>query len=243
MAQWTTDNNLSSAIVQSVVAQSGKNAVRVNRASGPNSDQRWGVFKPVDATLRYLLVSWDERVIQTNIVGVSHGPLFGVEAYDDTGGATIPSIGAGYVDSTTGDIYYQASGTGNLTPSGASVFFNTWNHFVLQADFTANTYQLLLNGSPIASDGFVDPGITGFSDAPLATIAYPDLIGSNGSASGSAYFDNYTITTASTVPEPGTPAVCTILVAMSVCLGRRRSNVDRVYDRSCEGRIADNQKA
>lgn len=221
---WNTDNNVSTASVETTTIQSGVQAVRVDRAASVNGDQRWSIFKPTTPTLRYLSVSWDQNVSQTSLAGVAHGPLFGVEAYDDTGGATVPLVGASFVDSATGTVYYQARTTGSLTSSGTAVTFGRWNHFALQADFNTGTYQLYLNGSQIASDGFVDPGITGFSDAPLTTVAYSDGIGANATASGTAYFDNYVITTSATaMPEPamlGAVVVPIILVARRI---RRRA--------------------
>lgn len=200
---WTVDNNVSSATVQTAVVQAGLQAVRIDRAASVNADQRWSVFKPTPPMLRYLTVSWDENVTRNTTTGVIHGPLFGVEAYDDTGGATVPLIGSSFVDATTGTLFYQASTTGNLTATGSSVTFGKWNHFDLQADFTTDTYQLFLNGSQVASDGFVDSGISGFTDAPLSTVAYPDNVTANLAASGTAYFDNYVVaTSAATVPEP-----------------------------------------
>ena len=118
---------------------------------------------------------------------------------------------------------HPAHTTGNLTSSGSAITFGQWNHFILQADFNTSTYQLFLNGSQVASDGFVDPGISGFSDAPLATVAYPDGIGANATASGTAYFDNYVISTsAAATPEPAMLGVTAIAIIIAASRIRRR---------------------
>jgi hypothetical protein len=217
---WVTDNNVSSAMIQTSTVQAGTQAVRIDRAASATGDQRWSVFKPsAAAAARYLSIAWDQNVTKTTSAADANGPLFGVEAYDDTGAATVPLIGSAFVDSTTGSVYYQAHTTGNLAAAKASATLGQWNHFVLQADFNTSTYELFLNGSQIASDGFVDPGIVGFSDAPLATVAYPDGLPANAAASGTAYFDNYVISTATAVPEP---EACSTLAAIVFAFTRHR---------------------
>ena len=197
---WLRDNTLSTATIQSSVVQAGTQAVRVDRAADPNGDERWAVSKPIIPSTRYVTVSWDENVTKTVLPGVAFGPLFGVEAYDDNGTATPSLIGSSFIDSSTGDVLFQQHTTGVLIETGVKTAFGQWNHFALQADYNTSTYQLLMNGIQIASNGFVDSGIIGFSDAPLATVAFTDTA-ANAAASGTAYFDNYAINTTNT-PEP-----------------------------------------
>lgn len=211
---WLTDNNVSTATVQSAVKASGNQAVELTRTGSAAADQRWWVQKPITPSQRYVIIEWDQRTLQTSQVGVNFGPVFGVEAYDAVGTA-VPLIGSALVDSTTGDLLYQDSGTGFLTETGTIVPFNTWQHFGLQLDYDTSTYQIFYNGTQVVSEGFVDSPILGFSDAPLAGLA-----GSNDpgdlNATGTAYFDNYVI---NVIPEP---TVFTILGIAALGILRRR---------------------
>jgi hypothetical protein len=217
---WVTDNNVSSALVQTLVVQSGAQAVRVDRAAAANADQRWSPTpKPVTLSQRYLVVEWDERVQQTLTAGVNFGPLMGVESYDTDVLDNPLLIGAAFVDAHTGDVLYQAGGTGAIAETGKLINFGEWNHFAIQADYATNTYQVFLNGAQVASTGFVDGGIVGFSDAPLAAVAFGDTP-ADAAAGGTAFYDNYAVTTSSTaVPEP---AVVSLLALVSCGIMARR---------------------
>ncbi len=215
---WFTDNNVSSATVQSGVKASGSQAVQVTRNGSANADQRWAVSKPITPSERYVIVEWDQLTLQTSQFGVSFGPVFGIEAYDAVGNS-FPLIGAAGVDSTTGDLLFQAENTGFYTESGVVVPFNQWHHFAMQLDYNTSSYQVFFNGTQVVSEGFVDGPILGFSDAPIATVRGSDD-GNDPTATGTAYFDNYLLyTSSSPVPEPASFG----LMAMAAVALLRRS--------------------
>ena len=178
-----------SATIQNGEVESGTKAVRVDR--GANSDDRWavpvkGLGFPND---RYILVDWDMHVVGTGASSL-FGPFFGVDTYDDTVSPKV--LGSLGVDSTTGDVLYQAQGTGVLTETGTTVNFGEWNHYQIKLDFALDQYQVLLNGTALASTGFVDGPSSVFTDADIATFAASFDAGSQ-SQTGTAYFDNFLV--------------------------------------------------
>lgn len=214
---WVTDNNTSQAIVQNITVASGAQAVRVDRGTSGNPDQRWWINQAITPSERYVIVEWDQRTNLTSLPGVTWAPLFGVEAYDAVG-TTFPLAGASWVDSGTGEVLYQETGTGFLAPTGTVVSLGQWHHFGLQLDYNTGSYQIFVNGTPVVSEAFVDGPIVGFSDAPIGTVR-----GSNDpadvTAPGVAFFDNYIIYTSNTaIPEP---ASLGLLALVSVALIRR----------------------
>jgi hypothetical protein len=187
----TAGGGLSTATVQSSTFLSPFRAVTVNRAASVNGDQRWA--KPVSGfpTQRYVTIDWDMRVSQPSILA-GFGPFFGVDTYDaDVAPYVLGSLG---VDATTGDVLYQIQDDGYLVATGSLVSFNTWNHFRIVLDFATDSYRGYLNGSLVASTGFVDRanGLNNFTDADIATFAAAvDPVSQTLSAS--AVFDNFLI--------------------------------------------------
>jgi hypothetical protein len=132
------------------------------------------------------------RVQQT--VSTSFGPFFGIEGYDaDISPCLLGSLG---VDASTGEVLYQAAGSGAFTVASiAPLAFNQWNHFRLVFDFggaSPDTYRGYVNGTAVTpSTGFVDGsfGLDQFTDADISTLA----VGPGApydSLAGTAYFDN-----------------------------------------------------
>jgi len=190
-AGWVTSGQGGgSAVVQNGLVESGTKAVRVDR--GANSDDRWAM--PVGGlgfpSNRYILIDWDMYVLGTGASSSVFGPFFGVDTYDDTVSPSV--LGALGVDATTGDVLYQAEGTGVLVESGATVNFGSWNNFQIKLDFELDEYQVLLNGSVLASTGFVDGPRDSFTDADIAAFAASFDTGSQ-SQTGIAYFDNFLV--------------------------------------------------
>lgn len=197
-----------------IPVQAGTQAVQVTRAAANGSDARWAVLETVLAVTDPILIEWDMRVVQSG-GAQPFGPFFGIETYDGNGGFLV--AGTAGIDAKTGEVLYQATGTGSLTVAGAPVAFDTWHHFEMTLNFTTNTYSVLVNGSPrVTNEGFVDPGIENFTDADIATTAAGGDAASL-AAGGTAYFDNYRV---SLVPEP---AAAGILAAGIVGLLARRS--------------------
>ena len=186
------------ATVQSTVVQSGDQAVAMTRPAAPNGDTRYAVRELVvpDQDLNVIRVNWDMNVPANAAQGADFGPFFGVEAYDEVPEGTPASgqpllIGSLGVDATTGDVLYQDGSTGVFVETGFDVNFGQWYHFTLELDYTTDTYTVYVDGVPRGSTGFVDDGVTGFTDAPLAALAATAQ--SRATATGLAYFDNYRI--------------------------------------------------
>jgi hypothetical protein len=178
-----------SATVQNSVAESGDQAVLVTRTA--ESDRRWAVPITGVPTQRFVAVDWDMRVSATSS-STGFGPFFGVEGYDaDNEIRVLGSLG---VDARTADVLYQVEDTGALTETGRSVAFNEWYHFRLVFDFLNDNYRGYVNGSLVATTGFVDRshGLNNFTDADIAAFAAGfDEVSQN--LSGSAVFDNFMI--------------------------------------------------
>lgn len=212
----------STAEVQSGVVASGSQAVMVTRAANEApGGGRFGVeLSGWPDGDRFVCIMWDMLVEDAQGPDGSFGPFFGVEAIDDDGvGLNNGVIGSLGVDATTGDVLYQAGGTGFLTETGASVDFNVWNSFRLDIDFLLNEYTVSLNGVDLATDSFVDgAGLDQITDAPLAALAAAgDAISQ--AITGNAYFDNYRIVQGK-IPEPTTIALG--LVSLAAVAGLRR---------------------
>ncbi len=193
----TSGQGGSTAKIQNGTVESGSKAVRVDR--GPGSDDRWAM--PVGGlgfpNNRYILVDWDMNVTGTSAMS-GFGPFFGVDTYDDTVSPKV--LGSLGVDATTGDVLYQAGGSGVLVETGASVGFGQWHHFRIQLDFFLDEYQVFLDGSPLLLDtnldpdpeSFVDGPSDTFTDADIATFAAAFDAGSQ-NQTGTAYFDNFLV--------------------------------------------------
>jgi hypothetical protein len=207
----------STATVQTAVVQSGAQAVEL--AYG-GADTRWGV--PLDVSnLGIVTVSWDMLVRgPASNPEVSLGPIFGVEAYaDSTGGTTL--LGSVFVDASSGEVLYQATGTGFLTPATAPnpAFLNVWNSFDLVLDYVSQTYSVFVNDVLQAGGiGFVDGAFGTFGSADLAA-----LDAGFGVTPGFGFVDNFSIVAAD-VPELSTGLMWVGLasVAGGGCWWRRR---------------------
>lgn len=182
------------ATVQSSVFQSGAQAVEL--AYG-GADTRWGV--PIDlAGPGTVTISFDMLVRgPASDPDVSLGPIFGVEAYASSlGGATL--LGSVFVDASSGEVLYQATGTGILTPATAAdpLFLNEWHSFDLVLDYVAQEYSIFVNDVLAAGGiGFVDGLFSTFGSADLAALSagFPTV------TTGFGFVDNFVIT--ADVPE------------------------------------------
>jgi hypothetical protein len=211
--QWQrTPGGTSSAVVQTAMVASGLQAVQVDRVA--NNDARWAVqvdhlgypdypspFPPEPAQ-PCICINWDMKVNQQTANPNAFGPFFGVEAYDDSG--TIGLLGSLGVDATTGDVLYQATGTGVLTETNSVVNFGQWNRFQIKLDYATDQYTIYRNFQSLGTFGFVDPGLEQFSDADISAIAAGGDAASQ-AAVGRAFFDNFLVREGGCpIPEPGT---------------------------------------
>jgi len=213
LGPWLKDTGTGTAIIQTAVKQGGTQAVQFTRPANANGDTRYAVPRPaiVGTPATIVRINWDMNVSLSPTA--PFGPFFGAEGYD----ATVPTlprlIGSLGVDSHTGEVLYQDA-EGNLTATTSVVPFGQWNHYTLELNYGTKQYRGLLNGTAIVTSPFIDPGIVGFTDAPISTLA--STFDTIATATGTAYFDNYTITV---VPEPA----CFALVGLgSLALLRRR---------------------
>ena len=157
------------------------------------------------------------------------GPFFGVEAYDDDGNP-VGLLGSLGVDAATGDVLYQAAGTGFLTEIGSPVTFGQWNRFQIKLDYSTHQYSVYLNGGALGTIGFVDQnnipgGLNEFSDADISTLAAAGDPASLALA-GTAYYDNFLVREGECIiPEPST----IVLVGLSLVMlsGLRRQRAQR----------------
>ena len=231
--QWlrTQAGGASTANVQSAVFApgGGSQAVRVDRAA--NEDTRWAVpvnhlgypdypnpFPPEPAQ-PCICLSWDMRVEQTVGAQDTFGPFFGVEAYDDDVNE-VGLLGSLGVDASTGDILYQATGTGVLTETGSTVNFGDWNHFQIKLDYSTDQYTIFRNFGALGTFGFVDPNLDQFSDGDIAALGAAGDAGSQ-ALTGTAYYDNFLIREgACPIPEPATLALVGLALGIAI-IGRR----------------------
>jgi hypothetical protein len=223
LGPWLKDSGTATGVVQTATVQGGTQAVQVTRPADEDGDTRFAVVKPVTPTpLQLIRVSWDMNVTRTQIPGMPFGPFFGVEGYDGSGDDFPLLIGSLGVDATTGDVLYQDENGFFAEPETRTIVpFGQWNRYMIEMDFAAQEYTAYLNGTPLVTSPFVDRdlGITRFTDAPIATLAA--TLESLSIATGTAYFDNYTI---EIVPEPASMA---IIGLASLGMLRRRRTVSR----------------
>ena len=195
LGPWLQDTTVGGvAQVRSELVESGQQAVRMVRPEAPGGDTRYGVTKPVTpaGVLNIIRISWDMNVAPNQQEDVPFGPFFGVEAYDASVTPLAPRLaGSLGVDATTGDVLFQDGTTGFLTEAGFNVQLGEWNHFTLELNYDTDAYTVYVNGDDKATTGFVDDGIVGFTDAPLAALAATAQ--SLPVATGTAFFDNYVI--------------------------------------------------
>jgi hypothetical protein len=214
--QQSGPNANKATVVSNTVGGTALQVVRLDRTSSP--DTRWGV--PLSgyplSTTDQITISWNMRVEQSANQGNTFGPYFGIEAYASPGGGNT-LLGSLGVDATTGDVLYQAAGTGELTETGTFAAFGAWNAYSIVLDYATHKYKTYFNnillGSPI---GFVDGAFNTFSDADLSGL---QAAANSASIAGTAYYDNYRITE---VPEP----VSAVLAGIGALLlfGVRRSS-------------------
>lgn len=187
------------ATVQNTIAKTGDQAVLVARA--PNSDRHWAVpdsnFPPPPAlypTQRFIAVDWDMRVAEAPL-STGYGPFFGVDSNDRTSGIArvLGSLG---VDASTGEVLYQASPTGFLTPTTSIVGFDQWNHFRLVLDFHTDSFKGFVNGVQVVDSHFVDDTLlqelNRFSDADIMAVA-AEADSVSQALTSTAVYDNFVV--------------------------------------------------
>ena len=192
---WKQDAGTSTAVVQTAFPNGGVQSIKVTRVAASTGDTRWGINVPITPTAASNVVTIDFDLnatisAGTNWNGPDLGPLFGVECYDASSG-TPKLIGSLFLDAYAGDVVYQQATNGILQNSGTFIPRNQYHHYTLSANFSHKTYSIFVDGNLIHTEGFVDASATNFTDAPITTLAATS--NSVATATGTAYFDNYTI--------------------------------------------------
>ncbi len=211
----------------------GTQAVKIDRIS--NSPDRWGipvnnqaypeypVPPPGEAAQPCICIKWDMRV--NGPAGnplTDFGPYFGVEANDDdTNGLSL--LGSLGVDATTGEVLYQAPGTGNLTAAGPVTVFGTWHNYQMKLDYSTHAYTIYYDKVALGSFAFVDGPEDQFSEANILALAASgapaDLV-----RAGTAFFDNFLVREGmcDVVPEPATLALVVVGLLLAPGVARRQ---------------------
>jgi len=223
---WLKDPGTSTAVVTTTNAFTGTQDVQVTRVPGPTGDTRWSVTKPQAPATGFNVfdIDTDVRVEQSTFSGTpptntDFGPAFGLEAYDASTTPLAPKlIGSVTIDATTGDVLYQAAGTGVLTETGTVVSRGAYHHLKLEVNFGTGKYSAYVDNALLHTESFVDSGILAFTDAPIVTFAASAT--SINTGAGTAYFDNYSI---NVIPEPTGAAL--IGLALTGLVGRRRRSL------------------
>lgn len=225
-------------VVQGTVVKDGVQAVRIDRVG--NSPDRWGIPVNNQAYPEYpvpppgepaqpcLCIHWDMRVEgPAGDPATDFGPYFGVEANDDdvSGLSLLGSLG---VDATTGEVLYQAPGTGFLTAAGPIAAFGTWNNYQMKLDYASHTYTIIYNKVPLGTFAFVDGPEDQFSEANIFALAASGAPADLARA-GTAYFDNFLVREGMcmVIPEPTALLLVVLGMASLAAARRQRSGEDR----------------
>jgi len=166
------------------------------------------------------------------------GPYFAVEAYDDDAnpGGDPALFGSLGVDAATGEVLYQAVGTGFLTtPVGnPTVAFGSWHDYMIELNFAADEYRIFLDNVLLAKQpltaGFVDQaiipgGLNEFTDADIATVAAAGNPASL-ALTGTAYYDNFLVEESNVACDIPEPTAC-VLAALGIMGVRGRRQLSR----------------
>src|SRR4051794_29919953 len=152
---WLKDPGISTATVSTVNAFTGSQDVQVTRVANAAGDTRWSVTKPQAPAPGFNVfnVDADVRVEQATFSGTpptntDFGPSFGLEAYDASITPLTPKlIGSVTIDATTGDVLYQATGTGILSETGVVVSRGAYHHLQLKVDFGTGKYSVYIDNA------------------------------------------------------------------------------------------------
>ena len=158
-------------------------------------------FQPVFGPIWSLRRPWGVSFRSTGICVSNRRPLqaalapfFGVNVFDDSGGAIGQLAGFG-VDASTGDVLFQAEDSGVLVETETFVNFGEWDHYRIELDFANDTYSAFFNGVELVPDeGFIDGflGIDRLTDADIVAFAAAgDSVSQQ--LTGVAYVDNYLV--------------------------------------------------
>jgi hypothetical protein len=181
-----------------------------------------------------LCIRWDMRVegpagvVNPNpLLQTDFGPYFAVEANDDETSA-IGLLGSLGVDATTGEVLYQAPGTGFLTPAGPVTTFGTWHNYQIKLDYSTHEYTIYYDKVAQGTFPFVDHTLANqlneFSEGNITALAAAGDTQANLNRAGMAFFDNYIVQEGMCmlIPEPTTFGLLAMGVVMVPWIARRQ---------------------
>jgi len=207
---WVVDPAANSGVaqVQNTVFKTGSQAVRM---SGGSTTWAWPDLGYTPAAGEFVRVSFD---VQRSSFGAANNFGYFVDIYDTTG-ARIARSGLTRTGTSTAPGSVQALATiGGATPGsfliGSPLLNNTWYSFAVDLNFTADTYDVRIDGSLISAGLPFVVAANGVGDADL------QLSGATG-ATDSGYFDNYMVE-ALVIPEP--TAMSLVLLGLAGLGGR-----------------------
>jgi PEP-CTERM motif len=226
------------ATVQGAVVNGGLQSVRVDRPNNPaNVDSYWAVLKNQPATPQTVTINWDMFLpAPASSTTPPFGPYFAVAAFYDAGpgGGGVKRIASAGMDATTGEFLYQRhdpspplNGVIDVSAGDAVLAFNAWHTFQMVLNYDGlggGTFNVSVDSVPLAASAFIDSGITSLTDAPIAAIAAGGDPASQ-AAPGTGYFDNFSVTYTTPVPEPSSIALAGLGVAGLVYRRLRRAAV------------------
>ncbi len=214
--------NSANAAVAATIGKDGTDGVQFDLIDQPgqldNGD--YGVFTADGGSEipdGLVTVSLEMNVL-SNIL---EGPIFGFTVF---GANTTPtgtqSIAADVVVDPEGSLFVNDATPFGFADSGINVAMNVYNAYELVLDYTAKTYELLVNGSNLGTFDFRAGQNFGFTDAQGRTndVRGVSFVGfdqglSSVPVAGTAFYDNLVV-----VPEPALAG----LFGITALVGLRR---------------------
>jgi hypothetical protein len=189
----------------------GSQAVEFSRATG-SIDTRWAPSTFINTP--YQAVSDQTPIVDINwsmdVASGGSNDLFGIELNNGAGaGNRIAFVAVDQDGVVNEDV------AGNGVPSATVVSTDEWNNYDLRANFTTQTYQVFVNGVAVEPSVAFEDSASAFTDASL--VSYGD----GSPASGTAYYDNYSI---SATPEPAAGVGSVVAGCGFLTLRRRRTS-------------------
>jgi hypothetical protein len=200
---WLQDHGVTApAQVQTAVVQSGLQAVSMS-STADSTNWLFPNLSYTPASGEVVQISVD--IARTLGTTTSFGYL--IDVYG-TNGARVARFGLGNSAGSVRSVLTLSSG--NFLADTTLYGQNQWVHFDAFLDFTSHTWNLLIDGAPVAAGlPMINAAATGIGDADLQMST---AVGAN----DIGYFDNYVV---QAIPAPGAAA---LLGRGGLAVSRRR---------------------